>query len=133
MVVWGTLLGLVPALALQVVSLVLRRPPAALGFWVWAPAVIALSLLPLSYAYAVVKHRVLEVPVLLRRSARYLLVQRGAVGVLVGLALLATMLVARTVEISPAGRRGGHGARVHPRGGLRHPPGLGRHPPPPAR
>ena len=60
---------------------------------------IALSLLPLSYAYAVVKHRVLEVPVLLRRSARYLLVQRGAVGVLVGLALLATLLVARTVEI----------------------------------
>jgi len=98
-VVWGTLVGLVPALVLQVVSLVLRRPPPALGFWVWAPAVIALALLPLSYAYAVVKHRVLEVPVLLRRSARYLLVQRGAVGVLVGLALLATMLVARAVEI----------------------------------
>jgi sigma-B regulation protein RsbU (phosphoserine phosphatase) len=98
-VVWGTLLGVVPALVLQVVSLVLRRPPAALGFWVWVPAVIALSLLPLSYAYAVVKHRVLEVPVLLRRSARYLLVQRGAVGVLVALALLVTLVVARTVEI----------------------------------
>jgi sigma-B regulation protein RsbU (phosphoserine phosphatase) len=99
LVVGGTLLGLVPALALQVASLMLRRSPAALGFWVWAPAVIALSLLPLSYAYAVVKHRVLEVPVLLRRSARYLLVQRGAVGVLVGLALLVTLLVAQTVEI----------------------------------
>ena len=67
LVVGGTVLGLVPALALQVVSLVLHRSPAALGFWVWAPAVIALSLLPLSYAYAVVKYRVLELPVLLRR------------------------------------------------------------------
>jgi sigma-B regulation protein RsbU (phosphoserine phosphatase) len=94
-VVWGTLLGLVPALVLQATAVVLRRPPAALGFWAWAPAVIALSLLPLSYAYAVIKHRVLEVPVLLRRSARYLLVQRGAVGLLLVLALAATLLVAR--------------------------------------
>ncbi|HEV3254026.1 MAG TPA: GAF domain-containing SpoIIE family protein phosphatase, partial [Candidatus Acidoferrales bacterium] len=31
----------------------------------------------LSFAYAVVKHRVLEIPVLLKRSARYVLVQRG--------------------------------------------------------
>jgi sigma-B regulation protein RsbU (phosphoserine phosphatase) len=96
-IVWGTLLGLVPALVLQATAVVLRRPPPALGFWVWAPAVIALSLLPVSYAYAVIKHRVLEVPVLLRRSARYLLVQRGAVGVLLALALGVTLLVARTV------------------------------------
>ncbi|HVH61930.1 MAG TPA: GAF domain-containing SpoIIE family protein phosphatase, partial [Candidatus Sulfotelmatobacter sp.] len=34
---------------------------------------------PLSFAYAVVKHRVMEIPVLLRRSARYVLVQRGFV------------------------------------------------------
>ena len=39
--------------------------------------VVLLWLFPLSFAYAVVKHRVLEIPVLLRRSARYLLVQRG--------------------------------------------------------
>lgn len=32
---------------------------------------------PLSFAYAVVRHRVLEIPVLLKRSARYLLAQRG--------------------------------------------------------
>lgn len=96
-ILWGTLLGLVPALILQATAVVMRRPPAALGFWVWAPAVLALSLLPVSYAYAVIKHRVLEVPVLLQRSARYLLVQRGAVGVLLFLALGATLLVARAV------------------------------------
>ncbi len=39
--------------------------------------VLLLFLFPLSFAYAVVKHRVLEIPVLLKRSARYLLVQRG--------------------------------------------------------
>ncbi len=36
-----------------------------------------LFLFPLSFAYAVVKHRVMDIPVLLRRSARYLLVERG--------------------------------------------------------
>ena len=41
------------------------------------PDGVLLWLFPLSFAYAVVKHRVLEIPVLLRMSARYLLVQRG--------------------------------------------------------
>jgi hypothetical protein len=39
--------------------------------------VLVVFLYPLSFAYAVVKHRVLELPVLLRRSARYVLVQRA--------------------------------------------------------
>ena len=46
-------------------------------FWFFTPAVLATFLMPLSFAYAVVKHRVLEIPVLLKRSARYVLVQRG--------------------------------------------------------
>jgi sigma-B regulation protein RsbU (phosphoserine phosphatase) len=45
--------------------------------WLVVVIVVLLWLFPLSFAYAVVKHRVLEIPVLLRRSARYLLVQRG--------------------------------------------------------
>jgi sigma-B regulation protein RsbU (phosphoserine phosphatase) len=103
-VVWGTLLGLLPAMALQVASALRHEPISRFPFWVWAPAVIVLSLLPLSYAYAVLKHRVLEVPVLLRRSARYLLVQRGAVGVLVLFALGLTLLVGRTVRLPPDAR-----------------------------
>jgi sigma-B regulation protein RsbU (phosphoserine phosphatase) len=39
--------------------------------------VLVFSVYPLSFAYAVVKHRVMEIPALLRRSARYVLVQRG--------------------------------------------------------
>ena len=48
-------------------------------FWLWTMAVLATMLMPVSYAYAVVKDRVLDVPVLLKRSARYLIVQRGFV------------------------------------------------------
>ena len=50
------------------------------GFY-FSPAfvlpVILFLLFPFSFAYVVVRHRVMEIPVLLRRSARYLLVQRG--------------------------------------------------------
>ena len=48
-------------------------------FWPYVFCVLSLFLLPLSFAYAVAVHRVMEIPVLLRRSARYLLVQRGYV------------------------------------------------------
>jgi sigma-B regulation protein RsbU (phosphoserine phosphatase) len=47
------------------------------GFWVDTLLTLLLLLYPLSFGYAVVKHRVLEIPVLLRRSARYVLVQRS--------------------------------------------------------
>ena len=47
------------------------------SFWVNTSLIIICALYPLSFGYAVVKHRVMEIPVLLRRSARYFLVQRG--------------------------------------------------------
>ncbi|HVH70427.1 MAG TPA: PP2C family protein-serine/threonine phosphatase, partial [Candidatus Dormibacteraeota bacterium] len=44
----------------------------------WQASFLLLSFVwPLWFAYAVVKHRVLEIPVLLKRSARFVLVQRG--------------------------------------------------------
>jgi len=51
--------------------------PLSLPFYFWILNVAALILVPLSFAYAVVKHRVMEIPVLLKRSARYLIVRRG--------------------------------------------------------
>ncbi|MBV9301568.1 MAG: SpoIIE family protein phosphatase [Acidobacteriaceae bacterium] len=73
-ILWGTLAGVVPAtITLGVGDFFGLREPLFLD----AVIVILLWLFPLSFAYAVVKHRVLEIPVLLRRSARYLLVQRG--------------------------------------------------------
>ena len=52
---------------------------------------LLLWLFPLSFAYAVVKHRVLEIPVLLRRSARYLLVQRGFIILLIAFSVGVTL------------------------------------------
>src|ERR1700687_319027 len=46
-------------------------------FWIDVGLTLLLLLYPLAFAYSIVKHRVLEIPVLLRRSARYVLVQRG--------------------------------------------------------
>jgi serine phosphatase RsbU (regulator of sigma subunit) len=73
-IVWGTVVGVVPA------TLVLAANDF-FGFqaplWLIFAITVLLWLFPLSFAYAVVKQRVLEIPVLLRRSARYLLVQRG--------------------------------------------------------
>ena len=73
---WGTIAGVLP--------IVLERSIKDFGgfqipFWPDTLAVLILFLYPLSYAYAVVKHRVMDIPVLLRRSARYVLVQKGFV------------------------------------------------------
>jgi phosphoserine phosphatase RsbU/P len=73
-ILWGTLAGVLPiALGRAITDFTGYRP----SFWVDTGLVLVLLLYPLSFAYAVVKHRVLELPVLLRRSARYVLVQRG--------------------------------------------------------
>lgn len=73
-IVWGTAVGLVPnVLGVGLSTLVGYREPN----WLSALRAAFAFLLPLSLAYAVAKHRVLEIPVLLRRGARYVLVQRG--------------------------------------------------------
>jgi sigma-B regulation protein RsbU (phosphoserine phosphatase) len=64
-------------------------------FWIDASLSLLVLLYPLSFAYSVVKHRVLEIPVLLRRSARYVLVQRGYFLLLFCGALVAIFLFAR--------------------------------------
>ena len=87
----GTLVGVVPAAAQAAAS-------DFFGFHIPLLLSLALTLLlflfPLSFAYAVVKHRVLEIPALLKRSARYLAVQRGFTVVLSLLSVGATLLLA---------------------------------------
>jgi sigma-B regulation protein RsbU (phosphoserine phosphatase) len=107
-ILWGTLVGVVPA------TLFLAAADF-LGFhgplWLVAALVLLLWLFPLSFAYAVVKHRVLEIPVLLRRSARYLLVQRGFlflhVLVSVGAAVAFAWGLSHTHFLTPVGLTGG--------------------------
>ena len=101
-IVWGTVAGITPGMVLNAAGIFMRRQvPEFLPVWVWGPVVFAgFWLFPLSFAYAVVKHRVLEIPVLLKRSARYFLVQRGFVVVHI---LLSTAL---TVALALAFSRG---------------------------
>ena len=118
-ILWGTLVGVVPAMSVLCLNDLfhVRVPP-----WVFAVMVVLLWLFPLSFAYAVAKHRVLEIPVLLKRSARYLLVQRGfvillsllSVGVTLAFALsFARYLVPMTRSSHPRRHRLGDGFR-HP-------------------
>ena len=73
-ILWGTVVGILPiAIEKMAEDFAGYRP----SFWLGTVLVLVLFLYPLSFAYAVVKHRVMEIPVLLRRSARYVLVQRG--------------------------------------------------------
>jgi sigma-B regulation protein RsbU (phosphoserine phosphatase) len=78
-IVWGLACGLLPIVMLGMVISLKGGRYQEIPFWPYAFCVLALFLLPLSFAYAVVKHRVMEIPLLLRRSARYVLVQRGFV------------------------------------------------------
>ncbi|MBZ5545733.1 MAG: SpoIIE family protein phosphatase [Acidobacteriia bacterium] len=73
---WGVLAGVGPSILVALLAFALGRLQRV-PFWIIVLAWLAWLLLPVSFAYAVVKHRVMEIPVLLRRSARYMLVQRG--------------------------------------------------------
>ena len=107
-ILWGTLVGVVP-IVLGLAS------QDFFGFqmsmWVTAGLVLLLYLFPLSFAYAVVKHRVLEIPILLRRSARYLLVQRGFLFLHIFVSVAATLIFAwalsRAHLLAPVGLTGG--------------------------
>lgn len=85
---WGTVVGITPAILIGVPYDLLR---IGIPFWLDFTRVLFLCALPLSFAYAVVKHRVMDIPVLLRRSARYLLVERGF-AILIGIFSIALTL-----------------------------------------
>jgi sigma-B regulation protein RsbU (phosphoserine phosphatase) len=92
-ILWGTVVGVMPiVLERMAMDFAGYRP----SFWVDTVLVLVVSLYPLSFAYAVVKHRVLEIPVLLKRSARFLLVQWGVhiLGVIATTAIV--LFLART-------------------------------------
>jgi phosphoserine phosphatase RsbU/P len=71
---WGTLVGVAPAV---LIGLPYDLSHVPTPFWAQFAKATFLFLIPLSFAYAVARHRVMDIPVLLRRSARYLLVERG--------------------------------------------------------
>ena len=97
--VWGTVAGYSPMGIVSAIALVQHKAMYEYPFWVWVLPVIALFLIPLSFAYAVVKHRVLEIPVLIKRSARYFLVQRGFVLLILLLGIAVTLMFAHALGL----------------------------------
>ena len=95
---WGTVAGLGPPLIRAGVEqyTALRSPD-------WLDMILnaLLLLVPASFAYAVFKQRVLDIPVLLRRGARYLLVQRGFLILLCLVSFGLTLLFAASLAHLP--------------------------------
>jgi sigma-B regulation protein RsbU (phosphoserine phosphatase) len=106
LVAWAFVVGMTPWLVLTAVAMIQGRNIWTFPFWVWAVPALALMLLPVIFAYAVVRHRVFEFSVLVRRSARYMLVQRGfalitvllSVGVTAVFALYGARLLPRLTD-----------------------------------
>jgi len=88
---WGTATGFAPLLVVAASHFIVEYEDPD---WLDTAVIVMVFLFPLSFAYAVVKHRVLEIPVLLKRSARYLLVQRGFTVLLTLLSIAVTLLFA---------------------------------------
>ncbi|HZM10660.1 MAG TPA: PDZ domain-containing protein, partial [Candidatus Limnocylindrales bacterium] len=91
-ILWGTAVGITPIVIVKAAEdFVGFRTP----FWLNFVDVLLLFLFPLSFAYAVVKHRVMEIPVLLKRSARYFVVERGFVFLILAISVGATFWLAQ--------------------------------------
>ena len=88
---WGTAVAFAPLLTVATSHFFVEYQDPD---WLDAAVIIMVFLFPVSFAYAVVKHRVLEIPVLLRRSARYLFVQRGFTVLLALVSIGVTLLFA---------------------------------------
>ncbi len=78
-VVAGSIAGFFPMFLTILLFILfdLRRTNPTLGQWLGVTALFAFPLFPLSFAYAIVRHQVIPVRLILRRSVRYLLVSRG--------------------------------------------------------
>jgi hypothetical protein len=94
---WGTVIGVTPNCLVVVTAFVAGYANVPLAVWQLS-GLLLLFVWPLSFAYAVVKHRVLEIPALLERSARYVLVQRGYVVLLFVAAATTIVLFTHTIS-----------------------------------
>ena len=92
LIAWSFAIGLVPWLVLTAVAIWLGTGLFDLPFWSWVPFALLMMVIPIVFAYAIVKHRVMEFAVLVRRSARYVFVQRGFVLIAFALSLAVTAL-----------------------------------------
>ncbi len=101
-VVAGTIAGFLPIFMVIGLAFVFNLPETnpSLARWLAAIAMFSFPLFPLSFAYSIIRHQVIPARILLRRSARYLLISRGFVFVqaLVVFALLSFLLTGNRID-----------------------------------
>jgi phosphoserine phosphatase RsbU/P len=93
-VMWGSLIGfgnLFLVFVLEVINM--REKWPAIWDWSTFSLFFTLPLIPLSFAYAIIRHRVIPISLMLRRGARYVLVSRGSILLEILVANLAVMLL----------------------------------------
>src|SRR5262245_18804021 len=79
-VMWGSLIGfgsLFLVLVLEVTNT--REKWPTIWYWSTFSMLFTLPFVPLSFAYAIIRHRVIPISLILRRGVRYLLVSRGSI------------------------------------------------------
>ena len=71
----------------------LNRALPALWEWLDVGLLFTMPLIPLSFAYAIIRHKVIPVSLIIRRGLRYLLVSRGSVLLLMAAVCVMTFFV----------------------------------------
>lgn len=73
-VVWGTAVGLTPFLAIELVRVVTTLLGIDVNLTPWTiPGNLATAAIPISFGYAIIKHQVFDITVVVRRGIKYLL------------------------------------------------------------
>jgi serine phosphatase RsbU (regulator of sigma subunit) len=79
-IVWGSLLGFGSLFLLIVLEVTgTQGKLKSIHNWLDYSTLFTLPLVPLSFAYAIARHRVIPISIILRRGVRYLLVSRGSI------------------------------------------------------
>jgi len=79
-VMWGSLLGFGSLLLVLIMEATdTQEKLATIWSWLQSSTLFTLPLVPISFAYAIVRHRVIPISLILRRGVRYLLVSRGSI------------------------------------------------------
>ena len=113
MVVAGSLAALLPLAALMLVEMLgdFSAQPLWVARAILLCVIFCMPLLPLSFAYAIVRHQVIPIRLLIRRGLRYLLVSRGFY-LIEAAAVLATIAYLLTGERAASLDRVGNRADV---------------------
>jgi sigma-B regulation protein RsbU (phosphoserine phosphatase) len=79
-IMWGSLLGFGSLLLVLVMETTnTQEKLATIWNWLQSSTLFTLPLVPISFAYAIVRHRIIPIGLILRRGVRYLLVSRGSI------------------------------------------------------